>query len=72
MNKIEEKRPFKISKLRIAVAIFVFVIPMIIWYLELNNVINESLFYVLSFALIISVFLVSYFFNKKIGLTKNR
>ncbi len=72
MNKIEEKRPFKISKIRISIAVFLFVVLMLIWYLELNDVIGESLFYVSSFAVIISAFIINYFFDKKqkVGLTK--
>ena len=65
MNRTEEKPQFKITKLRISLGSFFVCRMMLIWYLELNDVIGKSLFYVSSFAVIISAFLINYFFDKK-------
>ena len=62
MNKTEEKRHFKWTKLRITVAVLVFVLLASIWYFELNGIISRALFYIGSFAVIICAFLADFFF----------
>jgi hypothetical protein len=65
MNKTEEKRHFEWTKLRIVIAVFVFVLLLLIWSLELNGSISRTLFYASSLAVILSAFLVNHFLGKK-------
>ena len=56
----KETKPFKLTRTRVIIAIPLFILLALIFYLKLSNLISTPLFIISGFSLVISVPLINY------------